>query len=466
MKYPSLLLRVGCSLVAIITVLLCQPQLGRAEPTLGLAFREVKITDTEFVVLQNEGTSPVQLSDYWLGYASNDQAGNIVPTQQLPAGILIPGGAIVLTNDATDTCDATVVSGLGFSSLSDTKGALAIRYLQNNGTTSTFTTVDAVTWSKPSASGTTTDNIDLRKESGITTPVWYKSPGGDVWQVGAYDSCSLAITVAGSGTTPSTTHTVNWPQTTTNVPATIVSLAGTASDGATGKFLPAADKGLKAPQMSEIFPNPAAPQMDATDEFIELYNPNNAKFDLTGFTLQTGSTTSATRHNYVFPSNTWLPAHDFKAFYSKQTGLAINNTGGQVWLLDPFGTAVTKTDPYLKPKEGTAWATAQGKWYYTTTPTPGLPNRISEPVSAAAKTAQSIAKTTQGTPVSAIAASSGVASAGKAGYHAETEKPSSPIHPFTLAIVIGLALLYGAYEYRHDVANRIHQFRANRETGS
>ncbi|MCA9325101.1 lamin tail domain-containing protein, partial [Candidatus Saccharibacteria bacterium] len=339
MKYLRSTLRVGYLVISFALLLSLQPQLGRADQSMGLRFRELKITDTEFVVLQNNGSDPIQLSDYWLGYASNDQATSIVPSQQLPSGVLNPSEAIVLTNDATDTCDASVVSGLDFSSLSDSKGTIVLRYLQNNGATSTFTTVDQVNWSKPSASGTTNDNIDLRGEKGLVVPVWYKADDVTAWQVGDYDACSLVITVAATDPSTSSTQKIVWPQASSVVPGTIVSLA-TTSSGGTGKSLPAADKGLKSPQMSEILPNPASPKTDADDEFIELYNPNAKTFDLSGFVLQVGSMTSGTRHNYELPKGTTMAGKAFKAFYSKQTNLAINNSGGQVWLLDPYGTVI------------------------------------------------------------------------------------------------------------------------------
>lgn len=465
MKHLRLALRVGVLIIAMAAAIGMRAPVGFAAGMPELAFREVKITDTEFVVIQNKSAGPLQLNNYWLGYASDDKATNIVPTQQLPLGVLNPDESIILTNDAADTCDASLVSRLGFSSLGDSKGTLVIRQLQNSGTVSSFSTIDSVTWVKPSASATTTDNIDLRKESGITIPVWYRGTATGTWQVGDYSDCSLVLAAAGS--TPGSnevTQTVSWPKSSNPVPGVIVSLVSAASTGTGGKFLPAADAGLRPPQLSELLPNPAAPKLDDNDEFVELYNPNGSTFDLSGFTLQTGSTTSSTRHNYVFPSGTNIPANSFKAFYSSQTKLSLSNTGGQVWLLDPFGTSIAKTDPFYKPKDGIAWATVQGKWFFTVTPTPNELNRITEPTAASAKTSTSVAKTTQGVPVATAANSTAVTTSSRASYSQSKDQPKSAIHPLMLAGVVCLALLYGAYEYRHDLANRYHQLRANRTT--
>ena len=43
--------------------------------------------------------------------------------------------------------------------------------------------------------------------------------------------------------------------------------------------------------------------------------------------------------------------------------------------------------------------------------------------------------------------------------YADDPASTSPIYAWTLALVTGLALLYGAYEYRADLANRIYGFR-------
>ena len=139
--------------------------------------------------------------------------------------------------------------------------------------------------------------------------------------------------------------------------------------------MPAADIGLMAPTVTEILPNPTGSGNDSTDEFIELYNPNPGSFDLTGFSLQSGTTTCL----YTFPAGTTLPASGFTAFYSKTTGLSLSNSGGQAKLLDPFSNAIAVSGPYGTANDGQAWALAKGKWYWTTSPTPDQANVIHEP---------------------------------------------------------------------------------------
>ena len=123
--------------------------------------------------------------------------------------------------------------------------------------------------------------------------------------------------------------------------------------------MPTSNKGLRAPQITELLPNPVAPQTDASHEFIELYNENNVAFDLSGSQLIIG--TSGSR-KYTFPSGTIIPAKTFKAFYSADTRIGLSNSSGQVSLVAPDGSSLHKSDPYGAAKEGVAWATGGGKW--------------------------------------------------------------------------------------------------------
>jgi len=228
----------------------------------------------------------------------------------------------------------------------------------------------------------------------------------------------------------------------------------TDAPAASGPIFPARDIGLASPQISELLPNPAKPQTDAADEFIEIYNSNSVPFELSGFILEIGTTT---KRRYTFPQGTMLPARSFKAFFSADTRLALSNTQGQARLLDPFGRLLTQSDAYSTAKDGQAWATVQGKWQWTTSPTPNAANVIKAPAAkkASAKTAGS--KTS----------GSGSRTAAKPITEANTQnvaatQPSSPLHPGVLALAGVFALLYGAYEYRRDVANKLYQFRTNR----
>ncbi len=226
--------------------------------------------------------------------------------------------------------------------------------------------------------------------------------------------------------------------------------------------IPTGNAGLKSPQLSELLPNPASPRTDAQDEFIEFYNPNDAVFSLSGYVLETGLTT---KRQYVFPVGTVLQPKSFVAFFSGDTGLALSNTSGQARLIDPLGRVLVGSDPYITAKDDQVWVLADGKWQWSTSPTPNAINivKLPEPkikaktASASKKTAAKSATTKKSTTSNQKEDEETEAVA------ATTTTPASPLHPGVLALVGGFALLYGAYEYRQDVANKIRKFRANRE---
>lgn len=223
--------------------------------------------------------------------------------------------------------------------------------------------------------------------------------------------------------------------------------------------IPAGNVGLKSPQLSELLPNPASPRTDAQDEFIEFYNPNDAPFSLSGYVLETGLTT---KRQYVFPAGTVLQPKSFLAFFSGDTGLALSNTSGQARLIDPLGRVLVESDPYTTAKDDHVWVLADGKWQWSNSPTPNAINIVKMPeakTKAASTSKKSATKstTTKGTTNNQKEDEEAQAVA------ATTTTPASPLHPGVLALVGGFALLYGAYEYRQDVANKIRKFRANRE---
>lgn len=439
-------------------------QVGAITPTVpALSFRQVKITGDEFVVVR-ANQAITDLSSYWLGYSSSDTASNIVPTQQLPAISLTSGQTVLLTSDAAQTCDSIYTAKLSVT-LSDTKGTLQLRQLVTiDKNTSTFTTIDGVNWIKPSASDKTiiTNNLDLRKEGALAVPVWYHDAtvSGSNWTIGNFVNCSLTVAQPAIGTTVATTQTYTWPSSAAGPPAVVLSLVSDSTPTAAIPVIPASDIGLAPPQITELMPNPVGTGTDASDEFIELYNPNSKPFDLSGFVLQTGSTT---KHSYTFPSATSLPPGAFVAFYSADTGLTLSNTSGESNLLDPLGAMLSQTDSYATAKDGLSWALAKGAWYWTLQPSPGKSNIIAQATTSSGSATKSSTKTT-----SSAAKTKGATTTKSSPISASTTAPvevaeATPVHPWTLAVVAALAVAYGLYEYRLDLANLLYRLRRHRE---
>jgi len=124
--------------------------------------------------------------------------------------------------------------------------------------------------------------------------------------------------------------------------------------------------------ITELLPNPAAPQTDENDEFVELYNPGIDALDLNGYKVQTGSNYS---YSFTISSQT-IAAGGYLVLTSRDTGLTLANSASQARLLDPNGITISQTDPYQDASEGAAWAWANDIWQWTTTPTPGTANII------------------------------------------------------------------------------------------
>jgi hypothetical protein len=464
MRRPRIISGVGATIVLLACALLPLapiPKTAAATPKPGLHIREIKISGDNFVALENTGNDITDLSSYWIGYASDSSGDPLVPSQQLPA-IPLPSGQtlIALYSGSTDTCDASYIDKLNFS-FAKTGGQFAVwRMDTSSAGVLSFFVADQARWANPSKTATLPSGVDLdiRQETApmtIDNPVWYKDVNqtGD-WQVGNYQNCSLSIY---EPATDQWTSAVTWQQATVSPPSVLLASVFIGGTGKASATIPASDRGLLAMQLSELLPNTAKPQTDADNEFIELYNPNSKSFDLSNFMLQTASSTSSSVHSWHIPVGTKVGPGAFKAFYSSQTHLSLSNGGGEVWLVDPLGTTVTHSDPYGKADDGMAWVNAGGKWQWTAVPTPGATNKIATPVQAG-----SVKTATVGDKKVVSLASGGVV-AGASTTSAAQGAPSTPIHPWVLAVVAVAALLYGAYEYRHDLAYRISKYRSNRK---
>jgi len=216
--------------------------------------------------------------------------------------------------------------------------------------------------------------------------------------------------------------------------------------------------------ITELLPNPASPQTDEADEFVELYNPGIDALDLDGYKVQTGSNYS---YSFTIDSQT-IPAGGYLVLTSSNTGLTLANSAGQARLLSPNGTTVSQTDPYQDAPEGRAWTLSDGVWQWSSSPTPGSANviTIGSPTKSnkksSTKKSTKAAKTTKPKSKKAKKTSKSKATAGTASGD-NSSPPVQPLHMAVLVAVGAAALLYGAYEYRQDVANFFYKFRRNRE---
>lgn len=379
-SFLASLILVGCLLIGVILPIKTYSASAPAiEAPSGLSFLELKVTGSEFVMLVNNTGSKIEdLSQYWLYGFNNTNplaVGVNNSSQQLPSGSLEKGQTVLLSQGGS-TCGAAVTGKLSIS-LTDSGGYLEIVKTSLVNNLLTQTAGEAVSWS--SKANITTGMIsNVPSNSSDPNGAWYryKSSGSTyLWQQADVDSgnvCQLSVVISGvnSGVSASTSNLL-LPS--TPPPATIISI-GDVNGSSNG--LPASDIGLMAPVLNELLPNPKSPQTDSKDEFIEIYNPNDKTFDLSGFKLQTQSSSSSSKHTYTFPGGTKIAGKSFAAYPSSNLSISLTNSGGQVWLLDPSEAKISQSDPYSTAKEGLAWALANGKWYWTNTPTPGKANLI------------------------------------------------------------------------------------------
>jgi hypothetical protein len=426
-----------------------KPVFSAAPPPMALppllAISEIKITGDEFVVLKNNSGKDIpDLSAYWLdGYNSNQplSAGVTNTSQQLPSVKLGSGQTVLMSSNGMATCGAAVTAKLSVG-LTDSGGFLQLIQTTQTSLGVTKLPVDFVSWSSGA------DNLIPNVPSSTKDPkaAYYRYAGvsGYSWQLADVDSANpCQLNVASATSSLNTGLTI--------AAGSVPSVAGISTADVTIS-LPAADIGLAAPQISEVLPNPAPPQSDADDEFIELYNSNDKDFDLSGFMLQAGT---SSLHKYTFPDGTIIGPKKFMAFFSADTNLSLSNTQGQVALLDPSDDMLNQTDVYGAAKDGYSWVSADGLWQWTTSPTPNAINIITAPAPKSVKAASTGSSKKSSSPKTAAASASSPNFPGGG-------TPAPSLHPAILAGIGSLAVVYALYEYRNDLANQLYRLRRYR----
>jgi hypothetical protein len=427
-----------------------------------LTISQLKITSSsgQFITLYNATSNSLDMSKYQLQYFNSYDLTKATSSRLIAlSGTLPPHGYYMVNDSALLLCYQLTVNSVSLG-LSSTAGLIEVLAFSQGVPGGSITPVlqDYVGWSKTAATGAQTlpSNSSAwlqRQPTDTQHNSIVMSPGSGSWQTVQSDTTNACNTVTSSGTPAPVGLSQLLPS--VEPLASIVDLADATIATAPSAMLPPPDIGLMAPQITELLPNPDGTGNDTTDEFIELYNPNDVSFDLSGFTLLSGLTATKT---YTFPAGSSLAPRAFMAFYAEVTGLSLSNTGSLVKLFDPPGNSISSSATYSNAKDGQAWALANGKWYWTTTQTPNAANVIKQPAAKTKKLTTTTKAKTAKTTVPKVKAAKAIKTTTNSAAFAD-EPTTTPIHVWTLALVIGLALLYGAYEYRADMANRIYQLR-------
>ena len=219
--------------------------------------------------------------------------------------------------------------------------------------------------------------------------------------------------------------------------------------------------------ISELYPNPPSEQSESSDEFIELYNPNNFDVDLNGWLLKDAS------DNTFIVKNKTIAANSYLVFTSAESHLSLNNTGDVVRLVSPSAQLIDETADYGEAKEGLSWAIVDDSWNWTVSPTPSVTNSsiYVENIVKSVGVTPAIKKVTTKKAATAKpkATKAKKVAASKISASAKTQDPTNSsslansslanIWPWLL-IALGIGTIgYGIYEYKPEIITAYYKFK-------
>lgn len=436
------------SLFILSILLLCLPGKSSAVSPSSLLIGQIKLTSSngQFVSIFNNTSSEIDMSMVSLAYYNyyDLTSTKLTSSRYISLTGKLPAKSYYMVNDgALNVCYKMIVNSLSLG-FSTTAGTLQIT---QNGPANVL---DSVAWSKTAVTSGNVQTLPTAT-NGFLQRYWQENvakTSADAWlsvTPSATDACDLQIQL-------STSSTPLAPVANTT-PQSVKTVSATASSETTKSNI-----GLVAPELTELFPNPATPQTDDQDEFIELYNPNNAIYNLVGYRLEVGTSYS---RGHTFTAGNLMPK-SYTVFKITDTNLQLSNTEGQARLLSPDGTTISETPAYEDAPEGESWSLVGDSWQWTKTVTPNAANLPSPEVVGSSTTAKSAISTaavkttkssTKTSTTKTASSSSGVDSS------AQTLNDASPLHPVMLAGVGAAAVAYALYEYRTDLKNSLFRLR-------
>ena len=146
----------------------------------------------------------------------------------------------------------------------------------------------------------------------------------------------------------------------------------TQENGANGETHPNPSQERNKIIITEFLPNPE--DSDRDNEFIEIYNNGDKEVDLSGWTLEDKI---GRIKKFVIPDGTKIDAGKYKAFYSDETKITLNNSGDGVVLRNDKNNIIDETPVSDSVKEEQSYALdKKDDWILTLRPTPGRENII------------------------------------------------------------------------------------------
>lgn len=221
-------------------------------------------------------------------------------------------------------------------------------------------------------------------------------------------------------------------------------------------------------EITELLPDPASPQTDTKDEFVELFNAGSDSVLLTGWKLVDAGGHSAKLDNVTIAANSYI------VLYSATTKLSLNNDGDTVSLVRPTGEIVMTTPNYGAAKSGKSFGATPSGWGWLASVTPGSANTglIAVDDSTTTATTTKGKKAAAGKPSKTSKPKAVSAKSPKLAKTANAAKDASAIAtngqdqqksvPWTWLLAgVGLfAVGYGVYEYRPEILSFYDRLRA------
>jgi len=449
----------------ILAVNMLGSALAESAPNPSLIISQLKITSSngQFVTLYNTTNTVLDMNKFQLAYFNSYDLGKATSSRLIAlSGSLPPHSYYMLNDSSLNICYQITINSinLGFSSVAGMIQLVSLNQLSVGGSI-TPVAIDYASWSKTAVSGAqtlpaSTNAFLLRQPLDTFGNPIVSLPGSGSWlqvQPDVNKPCQLV-----TNSSPSNIVNTGMNQLLPPSEPGVVFVNSQPDAVSSEPSIPVSDIGLKSPLISELLPNPSPNSVNASEEYIELYNPNDKPFDLSGFILQSGLSTV---HKYSFTPGTVLAPNSFTAFYTDNTGLTLSNTNGVVKLFDPLGNSIYSTANYSSAKTGQAWALNNGVWAWTGEPTPGAANKIILPALVKTKALKSQAKKPSSSKQKTSKTSKKPKKAKKISMSNTASEPvkEHSLQAWALAIIICLALLYACYEYRTDISNKIYKLR-------
>jgi len=124
--------------------------------------------------------------------------------------------------------------------------------------------------------------------------------------------------------------------------------------------------------LNEFLPDPYTLY---TEEWIELYNPQELDADLSGYVLD--DITDGGTNPYTIPAGTTIPGKGFLVFYQGVTGVGLNNAGDTANLIQPDGSTIQDSYSYTSSTNDVSYGRevdGGSTWTTFDLPTPGASN--------------------------------------------------------------------------------------------